>query len=161
MLVCDDGTAGTQAIMTPGERFFGLFDLTLDDRGRMPVPARYRHLFERGAMLVLGTYGQAELWTEEGYDAGSAEYTQTPMTTEEGQDLRRLRFAYAWDAQLDRQGRVLIPAKLREMAALDGAVLVSGRGECLEIWNLQRWQETDARLRQHRSAQSRSEDARR
>src|SRR4030042_1800192 len=151
MLVCDDGTAGTQVIMTPGERVFGLFDLTLDDRGRMPVPARYRHHFERGAMLVLGTYGQAELWTEEGYDAGSAEYTQASMTTEEGLDLRRRRFASAWAARLDRQGRVLIPAKLREMAALDGAVLVSGRGECLEIWNLQRWQETDARLRQGRS----------
>ena len=63
-------------------------------------------------------------------------------------------------AQLDRQGRVLIPAKLREMAALDGAVLVSGRGECLEIWNLQRWQETDARLRQRRSTQTPSEDTR-
>jgi len=147
--------------MTPGERFFGLFDLTLDDRGRIPVPARYRHLFERGAMLVLGVYGQAELWTEEGYDAGSVEYTQAPMTTEEGADLRRLRFAYAWDAQLDRQGRVLIPAKLRDMAALDGAVVVSGRGECLEIWDPQRWQETEARLRQRRSSRPNSEGERR
>ena len=160
MPVCDDGAAG-DALMTSGERFVGLFDLTLDDRGRVPVPARYRHLFERGAMLALGAHGQAELWTEEGYYASSVQYTQEPMTTEEGLDLRRLRFAFAWDAQLDRQGRVLIPAKLRDMAALDGSVLVSGRGECLEIWNLQRWEETLARLSQRRFGQRSSEDARR
>ena len=147
--------------MTPTERFSGIFDLTLDDRGRVPVPARYRHLFERGAMLALGIQGQAELWTTEGYDNCSLEYTQASMTTEEGLDLRRQRFAFAWEAQLDRQGRVLIPLKLREMADLDGAVVVSGRGECLEIWNPQRWEETVSRLQRHRLGQRTSEDERR
>ena len=154
MPVCDDGATGTQALMTPGEQFEGIFDLTLDDRGRVPVPARYRHLFERDAVLALGIQGQAELWTRAGYDAGSAEFTQAPMTTEEGLDLRRQRFAFAWPAQLDRQGRVLVPVKLRELAELDGAVVVSGRGECLEIWNHQRWEETVSRLQQRRSARS-------
>lgn len=151
MPVYDDGSSGTHALMRAGEQFVGIFDLTLDDRGRLAVPSRYRHLFERGAMLVLGIQGQAELWTTEGYDACSAQYTEVPMYTPEGLDLRRQRFAFAWDAQLDRQGRVLIPIKLREKAALDGAVVVVGRGECLEIWNPQRWEETEARLAQGRS----------
>jgi MraZ protein len=134
--------------MTPGEQFEGIFDLTLDDRGRVPVPARYRQLFEREAVLALGIQGQAELWTRAGYDAGSVEFTQESMTTPEGLDLRRQRFAFSWPSQLDRQGRILVPAKLRELAELDGAVVVSGRGECLEIWNPQRWEETVSRLRQ-------------
>ncbi len=141
--------------MTLGEEFWGIYDLTVDDRGRLAVPARYRHLFERGAMVVLGADGQAELWTMEGYSTSSLEYTEESMTTAEGRDLRRQRFAFAWDAQLDRQGRVLVPIKLREKAALDGSVVVSGRGECLEIWNPQRWAETESRLAQGRSGEPR------
>jgi len=136
--------------MTPSQNFRGEFDLTLDDRGRVPVPARYRHLFEQGATLVQGLLGQVELWTTEGYDAFSPEFTEESMTTEEGRRLRRQRFARAWDVELDRQGRVLIPAKLREKAALDGAAVVSGRGECLEIWNPERWEAEQARLDEER-----------
>jgi len=148
MPVCDDGATGTRTLMTPGEEFWGIFDLTLDDRGRVAVPARYRHLFERGAMLVQGLDGQVELWTVEGYKTSSLEFTEESMTTAEGRRLRRQRYAPAWDVELDRQGRVLVPAKLREKAALDGAVIVSGRGECLEIWNPQRWQAEETRMDQ-------------
>jgi len=136
--------------MTPSQGFRGEFDLTLDDRGRVPVPARYRQLFEQGATLVQGLLGQVELWTTEGYDAFSPEFTEESMTTEEGRRLRRQRFARAWDVELDRQGRVLIPAKLREKAALEGTVVVSGRGECLEIWNPQRWEAEQTRMDEER-----------
>jgi MraZ protein len=136
--------------MTPGEDFWGIYDLTLDDRGRLAVPARYRHLFERGAMLVQGLDGQVELWTVEGYTTSSLEYTEEPMTTPEGRRLRRQRYGPAWNVELDRQGRVLVPTKLREKGALDGAVVVCGRGECLEIWNPQRWEAEEARMEQGR-----------
>ena len=139
------------AQMTPGEEFSGIFDLTLDDRGRVAVPARYRHLFERGAMLVQGLDGQVELWTVEGYKTGSLEFTEESMTTPEGRRLRRMRYAPAWDVELDRQGRVLIPPKLRQKNALDGAVIVCGRGECLEVWSSQRWEAEEAQMEQGRA----------
>lgn len=141
--------------MTPGEDFWGIYDLTLDDRGRLAVPARYRHLFERGAMLVQGLDGQVELWTVEGYKTASLEFTEESMTTPEGRRLRRQRYARAWDVELDRQGRVLIPTKLRQKGALDGAVVVCGRGECLEIWNPQAWEAEEARMDQSHAGQNR------
>jgi len=141
--------------MTPGEDFWGIYDLTLDDRGRLAVPARYRQLFERGAMLVQGLDGQVELWTVEGYKTSSLEYTEEPMTTPEGRRLRRQRYGPAWNAELDRQGRVLVPTKLRQKGALDGAVVVCGRGECLEIWNPQRWEAEEAQMEQGRAGQDR------
>jgi MraZ protein len=126
--------------MTDGEEFWGIFDLTLDDRARLAVPARYRHLFERGGRLVQGLDGQVELWTVDGYKASSAEFTAESMATRGGRRLRRQRYAPAWEVELDRQGRILVPIKLREKNALDGVVVVCGRGECLEIWNPQRWE---------------------
>ena len=134
--------------MTPGEEFSGIFDLTLDERGRIAVPARYRLLFERGAKLVQGLDGQVELWTVGGYETSSLEFTEESMTTAEGRRLRRQRYAPAWDVELDRQGRVLVPTKLRQKNALDGAVVVCGRGECLEIWNPERWAAEEALMEQ-------------
>lgn len=126
--------------MTEGEEFWGIFDLTLDDRARLAVPARYRHLFQRGGRLVQGLDGQVELWTVDGYKASSAEFTVESMATRGGRRLRRQRYAPAWEVELDRQGRILVPVKLREKNDLDGTVVVCGRGECLEIWNPQRWE---------------------
>jgi MraZ protein len=131
--------------MTPGEEFTGTDDLTLDDRGRLAVPARYRHLFEGGAMLVEGPEGQVELWTSEGFRASSPQFTTESMATEEGRRLRRQRFSPSWKAELDRQGRVLVPIRLREYGALNGAVVLNGRWECLEVWNPQRWAEEKAK----------------
>ncbi|GAF88461.1 unnamed protein product, partial [marine sediment metagenome] len=53
--------------------------------------------------------------------------------------LRRTRYAPAFDADLDRQGRVVVPSFLRQWGDLNGAVIISGREDCLEIWNPQRW----------------------
>lgn len=147
MPVYDGGPPGLER-MTPGEELWGNFDLVLDDRGRLAVPARYRHLFERGGRLVLGADGQVELWTTEGYSAASLAYTEQPITTLEGRRLRRQRYGWAWEVELDRQGRVLIPPKLRQKGDLDGAVVVWGRGDCLEIWNRQRWEEQEAQMEQ-------------
>lgn len=130
--------------MTPGEELWGNFDLVLDDRGRLAVPARYRHLFERGGRIALGADGQLELWTIDGFSEGSAAYTEQSIATPEGRQLRRQRYGWAWEVELDRQGRILIPPKLRQKADLDGAVVVWGRGDCLEIWNPQRWEQQDA-----------------
>ncbi len=133
------GCAG-RSTMTPGEELWGNFDLVLDDRGRLAVPARFRRLFERGGRLSLGADGQVELWTTEGYTEGSVAYTERPIVTHEGRRLRRQRYGWTWDVDLDKQGRILIPPKLRQKGDLDGAVIVWGRGDCLEIWNPQRWE---------------------
>lgn len=121
--------------------FRGAYEHTVDDRGRVAVPARYRHLFTDGVVLVLSPEGCVEVYTPAGYEQMASLVTTEPPTHVKGRRLRRGFFARSWDAELDRQGRILIPAPLREAAQLNGAVIVSGRHECLEVWNRDRWQQ--------------------
>lgn len=125
----------------PGDMAFrGTYEHTVDDRGRVAVPARYRHEFVDGVVLALSPEGCLEIYTPDGFDEMSNQVTAEPATHLKGRRLRRGFFARSWDAELDRQGRILIPAQLRETAHLNGAVVINGRRECLEVWNRDRWQ---------------------
>ncbi len=126
--------------------FRGTYEHTVDDRGRVAIPARYRHLFSEGAVLLLGPEGCVEVYSPQGYEQAAALVTAEPATHLKGRRLRRGFFSRSWDAELDRQGRILIPAPLREAADLNGGVIISGRRECLEIWNRQRWEQEMAEV---------------
>ncbi len=120
--------------------FRGTYEHTVDDRGRVAIPARYRHEFAEGVVLTHSPEGCLEVYTPDGFDEMSNLVTAEPATHLKGRRLRRGFFARSWDAELDRQGRILIPAQLRETAQLNGAVIVNGRRECLEVWNRDRWE---------------------
>ena len=122
----------------------GKYEHTLDDRGRVAIPALYRHLFTEGVMLAEGPEGCVLVYTKQDFELAAQEYMREPVTSKRVRDLQRSFFPSAWPADLDRQGRVLVPAALRQWAELNGAVVVCGRGVCLEIWNPQRWQEAKA-----------------
>ncbi len=120
--------------------FRGTYEHTVDDRGRVAIPARYRHEFAEGVVLTRSPEGCVEIYTQDGFDEMSNLVTAEPATHLKGRRLRRGFFARSWDAELDRQGRILIPAQLREIAQLNGAVIINGRRECLEVWNRDRWE---------------------
>jgi MraZ protein len=119
--------------------FRGTFEHTLDDRGRVALPARYRQEFLGGVVLTIGPEGCIEVYTLAGFDQMSDDFASAPATTVEGRRSRRRFDAQSFDTELDRQGRVLVPARFRQMAGLNGAVVIIGRRECLEIWNPDRW----------------------
>ena len=120
--------------------FRGIFEHTLDDRGRVAIPARYRHEFGAGAVLTLGDEGCIEVYTPAGFDEMSERVAAEPATTRLGRRWRRRFDAQSFDTELDRQGRILVPAKFREIAGLNGAVVIAGRHECLEIWSPDSWE---------------------
>ena len=70
-----------------------------------------------------------------GFDAQASEYLNQPITTRTGRVMRRAFFSGAYQVELDRQGRVLVPPVLRQWAGLEGQVVVVGTGEGIEIWN--------------------------
>ncbi len=120
--------------------FRGTYEHTLDDRGRVALPARYRHEFIDGAVLTLGPEGCIEVYTPVGFNDMSDSVAAEPATTTYGRRSRRRFDAQSFDTELDRQGRILIPARFRETAGINGGVIIAGRRECLEIWNPQRWE---------------------
>jgi MraZ protein len=120
--------------------FRGTFEYTIDDRGRVPVPARYREAFAAGVVLVEAEDGCVELYTTTGYEEEAAFLTRQRAHRKRSRRLRRGFFGRSMDADMDRQGRILLPPRFRQHGELNGAVIVVGRGECLEVWNPARWE---------------------
>lgn len=122
--------------------FRGTYEHTLDDRGRVAIPARYRHEFpDNKVVLTPGIDGCIEVYTERGFLDKSDRVAAEPDTTRFGRRSRRLFDAQSFDTELDRQGRILVPTRFRQNAGLDGSVVIAGRRECLEIWSPERWEE--------------------
>lgn len=118
--------------------FRGSFDYQLDDRGRVAIPAKYRTEFPNNlAVITPSPEGCLRVYPEAAFTDMSEEYGSASATGLAGRRARRAFDANAFDAELDRQGRILIPAKLREQAGLNGAVVILGTRECLEIWDPQ------------------------
>jgi transcriptional regulator MraZ len=138
--------------------FQGEFEYTIDHRGRIPIPARYRASFGSRATLVQGDEGSVEVYTIEAYQQASAFVTAEPPTTKKGRRMRRRFFGHSFDVDLDSQGRILLPSKLREHGDLRGPVTVVGRGECLELWNPERYdaEEDDMRAEAKNETDQRS-----
>lgn len=128
--------------------FFGTFEHSLDERGRIAIPARYRPAFVDGGILRAGPEGCAELYTQATFD----EEVQRRLGSEDGNrhtNARRIRRAFLPDAygvELDKQGRILAPAQIRDEAGLVGKILIIGCGDYLELWHPDRWAEERKRL---------------
>jgi MraZ protein len=117
--------------------FLGKHDYSMDERGRIPMPPRYREALMQGIILTQGTPDRCiRAYPLDAFEQQAALYTESPVTTRAGRIARRAFFSGAYQAELDRQGRVLIPSVLREYAGLEGLVTIVGIGEGMEIWNL-------------------------
>ena len=135
--------------------FAGRFDYAMDARGRVPIPPRYRNAFADEAWLNEGPDLCLRLFTGESFQREAALHTSRPSTEEEGRQERRDFFANCLSVDLDRQGRILIPASMRAYAGLEGNVIVAGAGEWLEIWHPQRFAEAMEKRRGRRAARVR------
>lgn len=120
--------------------FWGEYSHQLDEKGRLIIPARYRPQLRQGAILTRGLDNNLVIYPDETWRAVSERLNELPITHPTARALRRLLFSGAVEISLDRQGRVLIPAYLREYAALDGEVLIAGMETFLELWKPSSWQ---------------------
>ncbi len=116
--------------------FVGQFQHTLDDKGRLILPARFRPEFERGGHLSPNTEGCVALWTP-GEFARQADEHLRQARHGGAEERRQARYwaANSSDVEFDRQGRFALPAAIREYGALSGEVLVVGALDHLELWN--------------------------
>lgn len=122
--------------------FYGSVTHTMDERGRVAVPARYRHAFAEGAVLRKGPEGCVELFTRAGFEAEAEQLLGEHRSARDhaGRRARRNFFHGVHDVELDRQGRVLIPQPMREECGLTERVEFVGVGDYLELWEPASWQ---------------------
>jgi MraZ protein len=116
--------------------FTGVYEYSMDDRGRIPLPPRFRRDLQDGVVLTQGTPDRClRVYPNAKFDEMASLIMTQPLTTEEGRVARRVFFSSAFPTELDGQGRVLVPPPLRRWANLAGEVVVTGSGEVMEIWN--------------------------
>jgi MraZ protein len=126
--------------------FFGEFSHTIDDKGRLTLPAKYRNDLANGVILTRGLDGCLFVFSLTEWNQLLQRLQELPFTQKSTRDFDRYFFSGATDVIPDRQGRVLLPSYLRDYAELNGDVTIIGSGTHLEIWNPQRWQETKTRV---------------
>jgi MraZ protein len=121
--------------------FTGEFRHTLDERGRVAIPARFRGRLAQGATLARWLDGCLALFPVDEWDALAAKLRGLPSTDPVGRQFSRFMSSGAVEVELDRQGRILVPGYLRDYAGLAGGevVLVGALGR-LELWAAPRWE---------------------
>lgn len=114
--------------------FTGEYRHTVDDKGRIAVPSKFRAQLEDGAVVSRWLDECLAIHTRAGWDELATKVAALPITDTAARLFQRFVFAGAAEVDLDRQGRVLVPAFLRESIALGGDAVVVGSRDHAEIW---------------------------
>ena len=124
----------------PPVMLLGAYDHTLDDKNRLTLPAKFRQAFADGVVVTRGLDGCLFAFRRADWDrlVESRLATLDPLS-EEGRRINRFFFSGAAEAELDKQGRVMVPAPLIEHANLGRDVVVAGVNDRLEIWDRATW----------------------
>jgi MraZ protein len=116
--------------------FIGTFSHSLDDKGRLTLPARFREELAPGVVVTRGIDNCLFVYPRAVFEARAERIAQLPLAERNAQ---RHFFANASDDVPDKQGRVLIPAHLREYSGLESEAVITGLFDHLEIWHPARW----------------------
>ena len=122
-------------------RFIGRFEHSLDAKGRVIVPVKFRPEFEHGGFLSQHSEGCLALWTPDEFDRQLEEMKAKADAGREDRNLARVWASGSSEAEVDKSGRMPIPAYLRNFARLESDVLVVGAIDRIELWSPQVWQE--------------------
>ena len=121
--------------------FIGEFHHTLDDKGRLAIPVKFRAELAQGAVVTRGLDRSLFLYPKSAWDTLAAKIAALPLGQADTRAFARLMLAGAMDAELDKQGRLVLPEYLRKYAELKKTVVLAGLYNRLEIWDSAKWEE--------------------
>lgn len=125
-------------------RFLGTYEHTLDDKGRLSIPSRFREVLSENQLperLVITQGLDACLfgYSLDEWKKFEEKIISRPMNKGDDRYFIRRLFAGAVDCQLDKQGRIMLPTALRRYAGLNREAMVVGVSSRIEIWSPERW----------------------
>jgi MraZ protein len=130
--------------------FTGTFDHTLDAKNRLTIPSKFRAALSKGVYLSRAIENVISLYPAETYtamaDQALAHFTN-PLSAQ-ARETRRLLFGTAQETELDSAGRVMLTPRFLEHAGIGREVVITGVGDCLEIWDRSAWTDYDTGLTQ-------------
>jgi MraZ protein len=122
----------------------GTFHRSLDEKLRFAIPRPLRDAIgpDENATLYIapGTDGSLEVYSEQAFTRLAAQLEAGPRNDREVRAFNRLFYGQVQRVELDKQGRVRLPAELAQLASLDKDIVLVGVRDHIEIWNFQRWE---------------------
>ena len=121
--------------------FMSEYNHTLDTKGRLIIPAKFREVLGEEFVISKGMDGCLFVYAGDDWNAFEQKLTSLPLINKEARQFARFFLAGAATVEVDKQGRILLPPVLREYANLTKDVVLVGVLSRVEIWDKDRWQE--------------------
>ncbi len=122
--------------------FMGEYNHTIDAKGRLIIPSKFREILGDAFVVTKGLDGCLFVYDNEEWKRFEEKLRSLPITNKEARQFVRFFLAGATEAEVDKQGRILIPNVLREFAQLTKDVVLVGVGSRIEIWGRERFEDT-------------------
>ncbi len=119
--------------------FIGEYNHNLDDKGRLAIPAKFRTILKKGAVVTKGLDNCLFLYSKEQFDIIAKKFAGLPIGSAKARAFSRHMLAGAMDLEFDNQGRITLPEYLRNFSGLKKKIIVAGLYNHLEIWDEAAW----------------------
>ena len=123
-----------------GAAFKGEYSHSIDAKGRLIMPAKFRELLGEQFVVTKGFDGCLFVFSEEGWESFEEKLQALPMDKPEARMLGRFFIAGAIDVEVDKQGRILMPSNLLQHAGIEKEAVIAGVGGRAEIWSKSEWE---------------------
>ena len=123
--------------------FVGEYNHSLDTKGRLIIPSKFRESLGDTFMVTKGLDGCLSIYDMEGWKVLEDKLKALPLTNANARKFSRFMLGGATECEVDKQGRILLPANLREFAHLTKDVALVGVGGRIEIWDKEAWAEAN------------------
>jgi MraZ protein len=119
--------------------FLGRYEHTIDEKGRITIPAKFREALGNTVVITQGYDGNLQALPPDLFDLISNRVRSISVLDPNSRRLRRILFSNAERVEFDKAGRILLPAFLRETANLKETAVLVGSGEYFELWSPENW----------------------
>lgn len=121
--------------------FIGEYSHSIDEKGRVSVPVKFRASLASGCVVTRGLDHCLWIYSIEAWEKIAEKLSELPITQKNARSFARLMLAGATDLTIDKMGRVNIPNYLKEYAGIKSKVVVAGVYDRLELWSEEGWRE--------------------
>lgn len=126
--------------------FMGRYNHTIDPKGRLSIPSKYRETLGEEFVVSKGMDGCLFVYASDAWKVFEEKLASLPLINAEARQFARFFLSGAQYVTVDKQGRILMPQDLREFAGLEKDVVLAGMGGRIEIWSLDKWNDTSEQV---------------
>jgi len=119
--------------------FIGEYQATIDEKGRISIPAKFRKDLKSNVVLTRGLDNSLFLYTLDEWKKLATKLASLPISTANTRAFSRLMLAGAMDLEVDKQGRVMVPSYLKHFAKINKKIVFAGLFNRIEVWSEELW----------------------